>query len=344
MSEEVWGKRQRSVVIGIWLLAVVYAIWSAWPVVGPVAPRDFAIFWIAGKLALAGHPELAYDQAAFAAYSKELVGVVHSAIPHPPTILLLFAPLALLELEPAFLVWNGLSAMLFFWAARPYMRGVPSILAILTPAACVSLALGQTGLLVGALWLLAFRGYPWAVGLLTLKPHIGWMTAFTLDRPRKFAIASLAAILLIVIAAMLFWSAFAAFPDALLRQSSYLGSKAYKVWYFQVVSPRFGYGVIGWLIFAAAAAALLFRRFDPFTAATASLLITPYALHYDMTVACLGMGLAMVRERHPVFLFLLLFGFFTPYLVLAGTTWLAPPLILGALCAQVFGAGQRERH
>ena len=55
-----------------------------------------------------------------------------------------------------------------------------------------------------------------------------------------------------------------------------------------------------------------------------------------MTVACLGMGLALLHERRPTFQFLLLFGFFTPYLVIHGTTWFAPPLILGALVAQVF--------
>lgn len=332
----------RLLALAAWGIAVGYAIWSAWPVVGRVEDRDFAIFWLAGKAALAGHPELAYDQAWFAAQSRQLLGVVHSAIPHPPHAFLLFAPLALLPLVPAFLLWNLASAALFWWAARPYMQGVPSALAILTPAGFISLALGQTGLFIGALWLLAFRGHPLAVGLLTLKPHIGWMTAFTLNGRKKFLIAGAAALALLAAAALLFPAAFAAFPEALARQGSYLDSKVYKIWYFQVVSPRFGFGPIGWLIFAAAAAVLLWRRFNVFTAATASLLITPYALHYDMTVACLGMGLALFRERRPVFQFLLLLGFFTPYLVLAGTTWFAPPLILGALVAQVFGAQPTE--
>lgn len=327
----------RALVFGVWALAILYALWSSWPVVGIVENRDFAIFWLAGKTALAGHPELAYDQAGFAAYSRQLVGLVHSAIPHPPHIFLLFAPLALLPLVPAFFVWNAISVGLFVWAARPYMRGIPSILAVLTPAGCISLALGQTGLLFGALWLLAFRNYPWAVGLLTLKPHIGWMAAFTLDRPKKFAVACAAALFLVVAAAILFPAAFAAFPEALVRHGSYLNSKSYEIWYFQVVSPRFGYGLLGWLLFASAAAILVWQRFDAFTAATASLLITPYALHYDMTVACLGMGLALLRERRPIYRFLLIFGFFTPYLVLVGTTWFAPPMILGALFAQVFG-------
>ena len=45
------------------------------------------------------------------------------------------------------------------------------------------------------------------------------------------------------------------------------------------------------------------------------------------------MGLALLREGRPTIQFLLIFGFFTPYLVLVGTTWLAPPIILGALYA-----------
>jgi hypothetical protein len=320
-------------VIGLWLLAIVYALWSSWPVIGPIEPRDFTIFWLSGKLALAGQPEIAYSREAFAAFAQSMTGMERASAPYPPHMFLLFAPLALAGLTPAFLIWNALGVALFTWAAKPYMKGVPWLLAALTPAACISIALGQTGLLIGALWLFAFRGRAWAVGLLTLKPHLGWLTALTLRRPGQWLTAILAAVLVMALAAILFPTAFAAFPEAILRQGSYLSTGEYRIWYFQAVSPRFGYGTIGWLLFAAAAIGLLVKRFDPFTAATASLLISPYAFHYDMTVACLGMGLALVREKRPQFQVLLIFGFFVPYLVLSGTTWLAPPIILCALYA-----------
>lgn len=323
----------RPIVLGLWLVAIIYALWSSWPVFGSVEPRDFTIFWLSGKLALAGQPEVAYSREAFAAFSESMTGIARASAPYPPHMFLLFAPLALLGLTPAFLLWNVLGVALFTWSAKPYMKGVPWVLAALTPAGCIAIALGQTGLLVGALWLFAFRGHAWAVGLLTLKPHLGWLSALTLRRPRKLLTAITAAILILGLAFFLFPTAFAAFPQAILRQGSYLSTGDYRIWYFQAVSPRFGYGTIGWLVFAAAAAVLLVKRFDPFTAATASLLISPYAFHYDMTVACLGMGLALVREDRPQYQFLLIFGFCVPYLVLIGTTWLAPPIILGALYA-----------
>jgi hypothetical protein len=268
---------------------------------------------------LAGKPELAYER-----------------IPYPPHMLLVFVLLSMLPLTPAFLIWNVVSASLFSWAARPYMRGLPATLAVLTPAGCVSLIFGQTGLLIGALWLMAFRGYPWAVGLLTLKPHIGWISALTLNSSKKFLIACASATALLLLTAVFFPSTFTAFPEALHRQAALIGSKRYGIWYLQVVSPSFAYGTLGWVIFGGAAAFLLSKRFNVFTAATASMLIAPYAIHYDMTVACLGMILALSGERRPVFQFLLIFGFVTPYLIMWGSTWFAPPLILGALYAQVF--------
>ena len=331
------GDAARTLALGAWAVSIAYALWSAWPLIGPIEPRDFSIFWVAGKAALSGQPEIAYNPLAFASLSETLTGLPRAGLPYPPPIFLLLGPLALLDLVPAFAVWIAVSAILFLWAARPYVRGFPSLLAILTPAGCISLALGQTGLLIGALWLLAFRRHGWAVGLLALKPHIGALAIFTLTERRRFLQAAAIGLMLIAASAALFPSAWPAFPDAILRQGAHLDDHGYRIWFFQVVSPRLGFGTAGWLMFAAAAACLLWRRFDVFTAATASVLISPYALHYDMTVACLGMGLALLHERRPLPLGLLLLGFFTPYLVLVGSTWLAPPLILGALYAQVSG-------
>ena len=39
-------------------------------------------------------------------------------------------------------------------------------------------------------------------------------------------------------------------------------------WFNKMTTPYLGYGLVGWLVFAAAGAALLVRRFDVFTAAT----------------------------------------------------------------------------
>jgi hypothetical protein len=328
------------VVFALWLGGVAYACWSVgFTFFDAVEKSDFAIFWLSGKLAWT-NPATAYDPVAFAAFALKETGIARAALPYPPHFLLLAAPFGLLSFVPAFLVWNGLSAALFAWAAKPFMVRLPLPLAFLTPAACVSLALGQTGLLIGALWLLAFRRHGWAVGLLTLKPHIGFLSAFTLNG-RRFLLASLTAIGALGLAALFFPSALAAYPAAFANHFSRLETGHYAIWNFMVVTPQQGYGIVGWAAFAIAAILMLLRRFDVFTAATATFLIAPYGLHYDLTVACLGMGLGMIDERRPWALAALTFGFLVPFIVILGT-WFAPPLLLAAPFAQVTEIKERS--
>lgn len=317
----------------LWLGGVAYASWSiSFSVLDGLEKRDFAIFWLAGKLALTD-PAIAYDTAAFANYSLNELGLARAALPYPPHFLLLALPFGLLPLLPAFVVWNVLSAALFAWAAKPYMTRLPLAVAFLTPAGCISLVLGQTGLLIGALWLLAFRHHGWAVGLLSLKPHIGFLSIFTLDR-KRFLLATLTVAVVLGLTMLLFPSAVAALPKAIANHFSYLESGRFAIWNFTVVTPRQGYGLAGWAAFAIAAIVMLRRRFDVFTAATATFLIAPYGLHYDLTVACLGMGLAIADEERPWAQAALALGFLTPFIVILGT-WFVPPILLAALYAQV---------
>ena len=81
-----------------------------------------------------------------------------------------FIPFARCRSSPATGFGIALTAGLFYWAARPYCpKGFPPILVVLTPAALTCYTFGQTGLLFGALWLLAFRGKWAAVALAHLQ-------------------------------------------------------------------------------------------------------------------------------------------------------------------------------
>jgi hypothetical protein len=107
----------------------------------------------------------------------------------------------------------------------------------------------------------------------------------------------------------------------------------YPNWYVQMTTPYLGYGMLGWLAFAAGAIFLLTRRFDVFTAATATFLIAPYGFHYDMTVVCLGFGLLLFqnwRSMPPWQCLVCALAFLSPVMVRAGT-WLVPPLLLAGL-------------
>ena len=75
------------------------------------------------------------------------------------------------------------------------------------------------------------------------------------------------------------------------HQVGYLAKTPFDSWYLkELTTPYLGYGLAGWIFFAAAAISLLIRHFGVFSAATASFLISPYGFHYNMTVVCLGFG------------------------------------------------------
>jgi hypothetical protein len=112
-----------------------------------------------------------------------------------------------------------------------------------------------------------------------------------------------------------------------IKSGKYLG------WYFQMTTPYLGYGLLGWLAFAAAAVFLLTRRFDVFSAATAAFLVSPYGFHYDMTVICLGFGTLLFerwRVMRPWQTAVCTLAFLSPAIARLGT-WLVPPLLLAGL-------------
>jgi hypothetical protein len=97
------------------------------------------------------------------------------------------------------------------------------------------------------------------------------------------------------------------------------------------------FGVVAWLVFAGATILLLARRVTPFTAATAALLISPYAFLYDMPVASLGFALAMHdnwKELRPADRLALLLAFLSPCFVFF-VPWTVPPILLWVLSVQV---------
>src|SRR5689334_14174271 len=127
-----------------------------WP---KAAGVDFAVFW---RAVHALHPYAPNEQ----------------PFVYPPTALLWFSPLKLLDVWPAYLVWTGVSIAIFAAATLwLYGRG-PTALALISPAMSVALIPGQTSLIAAALLFAAFatdcrfcRGMVLGA-LLTLKPQL----------------------------------------------------------------------------------------------------------------------------------------------------------------------------
>lgn len=328
---------------------LVYSLWATgllgavatvvgWPW-NPIANRDFVSFWIAGKLASAGHAAQAYDVSALRAAAGALAGTTSPiAYPYPPQFFFVAIPLSWLPLGLSYLAWLVMTAALFCVAARPHIpRGFPLLLALATPAAICNLTFGQTGFLYGALWLFAFEGSALAAALLTLKPHLSLLVAAEVTRRRQLIRTFVTASAILGLSALVFgmdsWRACLA--GLATNHLHWVRSGSYGGWQYQMTTPYIGYGLVGWLVFAISALILLTRRFDAFTAATAAFLVAPYGFHYDMTVICLGFGVVLFRSwrtMQPWQTAVCAMAFLSPLIVAVGT-WLVPPILLAGLFA-----------
>lgn len=282
---------------------------------------DFWAMYDAGRAVLSGR----------SAYGGETI------FPYPPQSLFLFAPLSVPAFSIGLMLFNLLGVGLFTFAARFYLpQGFPALFAILTPAALFCIFYGQTGLIVGGLWLLAFRGRWWAVALLTIKPHLGALSVLSLRSLKELFYTSAAVALLFAISVAVFgYQAWIEFFAALARQINFVGIRPR--WDNISISPAMSLGFRVWLVLALAAAFLLSKKVTAFTVATAALLISPYAFFYDMPVASLGFVLALQNRweslRLPDRLALIL-AFFAPCYVFWAPV-AVPPVLFWALWVQV---------
>jgi hypothetical protein len=316
----------RSSVMQLWSIGMIAPVATMInKVLKPPFETDYSVLWSAGR---------AFD---------DLTGLYNAdgVFFYPPHALLFFAPLAPLPYIISYLAWTLATSIFFLWAAKPYLpANCPPLLAVLTPGALMCMIFGQTGLLVGALWLLAFRGKWGAVALLTFKPHLGVLSALSLRSKREVGLVTAITLGLILLSAELFG------PHLWLQfiERSLAHTLTSARWQFAGVTPGIAYGVIGWLPFAAAAGLLLARNVNAFTAATAALLVAPYGFHYDMPVACLGIALFAYDRWHLLGVMeriILALAFLVPSLASLGVWWM-PPILLAALWIQV-GQGRSKK-
>ena len=107
---------------------------------------------------------------------------------YPPSIILFGAPLALMPVLPAYLVWTFGTVVLLHLAIRPLR--LPTVLHLATlasPAVFINAMFGQNGALTAALLIGGMLAAPKRpifagvlFGLLTVKPHLGILIPFCL--------------------------------------------------------------------------------------------------------------------------------------------------------------------
>jgi hypothetical protein len=235
LADAAWLHRGRVIgwsglLLAVELLAFAFLVaWQhgAFVPIDPPTTTDFVSFYAAGKLALAGGAELAYDQVMHhaAEIGVTAAGIQYQFFFYPPVYLLLCAPLALLPYLPAYILFQAATLALWLLVAQRILaaRGWAWCLPVLAyPAVFWTMGLGQnamlTASLLGAVTLLIDTRKVTAgilLGLLCYKPHLALLAPVALaasGRWRTFFAAAATVAMMVVLSVALFgiapWQAY----------------------------------------------------------------------------------------------------------------------------------------
>jgi alpha-1,2-mannosyltransferase len=324
LSRAAWLHRERvigwsGILLATELLALGFLIaWThaAFAPINPPTTTDFVSFYAAGKLALAGTPALAYDQAAHHAVEMAATafGIEYQFFLYPPVYLLLCAPLAALPYLPSFILFQAVTLALWLLTASRILavRGWAWCLPVLAyPAVFWTMGLGQnamlTASLLGAATLLIDtrpRTAGILLGLICYKPHLALLAPIALAVGgywRSFVAAALTVVAAVAMSVAIFglapWHAYltelsgarAVYETGRISLAGFVTPfGAARLLGFQAA---LAYAVqIPISLVSAAAVAWVWRR-DPDPArrgaalAAGALLSVPLALLYDLMIA-----------------------------------------------------------
>lgn len=281
---------------------------------------DFEVFHAAGRLALEGRLDIAYDPERFWAHTRALSGSAdRMQWPYPPHFNLVAAALALLPLVPSYTLFMLGSLAFYTLMLRRVAAGQQAlVLMLLFPAIIICLKIGQNDFLIGGLaaWLVAelLAGRPAgragvALGLLSFKPQFAaGLGLYLLQRRHWRSIALGALVALALLAAATLWLGSDVWPQFLhsgAEVSRLFSAGLYK--YHRMYSlyaalfaatGNAGLALAGQIGFDALllAALLWCRRWPPrqhlAAAAMVTALFSPYAYDYDLPI--LGVAIALL--------------------------------------------------
>jgi glycosyl transferase family 87 len=310
--------------IAVYAIAIAWMLAASPHLIDPFGKpigTDFMNFWAAGRLTLGGEPAAAYDYARhFAVEHDALPWPSGQAVPYfawcyPPMFLLVAAAFALLPYGIALFLWVVVTLPAYLATIRAIMPGRQAFMAALAfPAVFVNLGHGQNGfltagLLGGGLLLLdrrpALAGL--LLGLLAYKPQLGLLLPLVLligGHWRAMAVAGLSVIAMVSISwALLGSETWHAFFASLPLTKSFILEQGASGWP-TLQSTFAAVRQLGGSIAAAYAAqagvtalttlAVAWVWWQPVDQAlknaalvTATVMVTPYVLDYDLIVLAL---------------------------------------------------------
>jgi hypothetical protein len=300
---------------------------------GAAIPSDFVNVWAAGHLALQGHPAAAYDWLTHKAVEEVAVGHEFAGYfgwHYPPMFLAVAATLALFPYVAGYVLWLTATFPAYIVVVRQITgERAGYLLALAFPAVLSNFIVGQngfltTGLIGGALLLIERRPVLAGVfvGLLTYKPHLGFLFPVALIAGgywRAFTSATITALII----ATASWFAFGtetwiAFCHSIAHTSQAFLSDGWAN--FGKLQTLFGLAraldapeVAAWtlqaalVLDAAVVVALIWRShlaFEIKAAAlgTAAMLATPYLYTYDLVVLAVPLAFLFRLGRRSGFL------------------------------------------
>ena len=302
----------------------------AWILNASGRPRvtNFLMFWLSGASALKGSARAAYNPDLLHAAQEAAVGYKFSHYllwNYPPHFFFLAGALAALPFLPAFLTW--IAATLACYAAAMACAARSRIAALVgcaAPAVFINAISGENGCLTAALlaaFLLLLEEHPLisgiALGLLTIKPHLGILVPIVLaatGRWRTLASAFATAVACLIASAFVFGiGAVQDFVSSLPAASRYVLLDGTNGWH----NIQSVYGLARWLgvdnraallaqggVATAAVLAVIWLWRQPLPSpikaaalALSSLLASPYLYIYDFVV--LSIPLALLYRHRP---------------------------------------------
>ncbi|MES0809664.1 glycosyltransferase family 87 protein [Roseibium sp. SCPC15] len=274
---------------------------------------DYLSFWLAGKQALLGTPELAYIPSEFSAIQNKLSGTdTVFGFFYPPTFQLMQSVFALLPYKVAFAAFVGLTTGLLCVSCRLITGNwLLAACLILVPACANNAFHGQNAALTASLYALFLIGVErhkliWAgiaLGILTIKPQLGVLVPVALIASlnwKTFLSASVATLAFAGLSAAVLgigvWQAFwlqAPVATAMMELggvewikmiSTYASVRQLGLGHLPAIAVQTVVSLI-----ALACVWIAWRRTDDMAVRApvlvgAALLVTPFALSYDLTL------------------------------------------------------------
>ena len=333
-------------------------------------PTDFVNVWTAGRLALDGHPALAWDwdiqkRLEVALLGQDFIG--NFAWHYPPPFLFVASLLAHFPYAVAFIGWVSISFVPYLAVMRAIVgRPFGVVLAVAFPVVLNNALVGQNGFLTAALiggTLVLMPARPVlagiCLGLLTYKPQYGLLFPIVLIAASQWTVFVTAAIVAVAMATAS-WLAFgteswlAFFHWMPMFSQAFLTEGKAPFWKLQSIFAmvRFlgGTEQLAWIFqwimtgSVAVALALMWRsrvsyELKAAALAAGTLLITPYLFMYDMMVLAIAVaflvriGLASGFRRYELAGLACVAGLILGFIFFGAPLGLFATLIVSALIA-----------